>query len=110
MNYDCELSVCMAKVVIVLFGYFVVLLLSRTKVRCRYQSRRVPARGVFQGARVVRGHDWRWNDQDGGAGKEGTVLEISGWHSESSVSACTPSIYLFNIVHVLEQGRDTCTL
>ena len=58
----------------------------RTKVECRYTSRRVPARGVFPGATVVRGHDWRWSDQDGGPGKEGTVLEISGWQSESSVS------------------------
>ena len=59
----------------------------RTKVQCRYTSRRVPARGVFPGATVVRGRDWRWSDQDGGPGKEGTVLEISGWHNESSVSA-----------------------
>jgi ankyrin repeat protein len=41
---------------------------------------------VFPGATVVRGRDWRWSDQDGGPGKEGTVLEISGWHSESSRS------------------------
>ena len=58
----------------------------RTKVRCRYQSGRVAARGVFVGARVVRGGDWRWGDQDGGAGREGSVVEIDGWQSESSVS------------------------
>lgn len=61
-------------------------ILYRTRVLCRYRSRCVPARGMFPGARVVRGHDWRWNDQDGGEGKEGTVLEIEGWHDESSVS------------------------
>ena len=44
------------------------------------------ARGVFVGARVVRGRDWRWGDQDGGAGREGTVVEVCGWQSESSVS------------------------
>ena len=58
----------------------------RTRVRCRYQSGCVAARGVFVGARVVRGGDWRWSDQDGGAGREGTVVEISEWQSESSVS------------------------
>ena len=55
-------------------------------MRCRYKSGRVPVKGVFVGARVVRGGDWRWGNQDGSAGKEGTVLEIEGWHSESSVS------------------------
>ena len=58
----------------------------RTRVRCRYQSGRVAARGVFVGARVVRGGDWRWGDQDGGAGREGSVVEIDGWQNESSVS------------------------
>ncbi|CAI8033696.1 E3 ubiquitin-protein ligase mib1 [Geodia barretti] len=58
----------------------------RTRVRCRYQSGRVGARGVFVGARVVRGRDWRWSDQDGGAGREGTVVEVCGWQSESSRS------------------------
>ena len=55
-------------------------------MRCRYLSCWVPARGVFPGARVVRGHDWKWGDQDGGLGREGSVQEIDGWHSESSVS------------------------
>ena len=58
----------------------------RTRVRCRYLSRRVWARGVFVGARVVRGRDWRWNDQDGGAGRDGTVVDVCGWQSQSSVS------------------------
>ena len=31
-------------------------------------------RGAPEGARVVRGPDWRWNDQDGGDGREGTVV------------------------------------
>ncbi|CAI7989113.1 E3 ubiquitin-protein ligase MIB2 [Geodia barretti] len=58
----------------------------RTRVRCRYLSGRVGARGVFVGARVVRGRDWRWSDQDGGAGREGTVVDVCGWQSESSRS------------------------
>ena len=55
-------------------------------MQCRYQSSRVVARGVFVGARVVRGRDWKWGDQDGGVGREGTVVEMCGWQSESSVS------------------------
>ena len=26
---------------------------------------RIEARGIFPGAEVVRGHDWRWGNQDG---------------------------------------------
>ena len=55
-------------------------------MQCRYKSSHVSARGVFVGARVVRGGDWRWSDQDGGAGREGTVVEICGRQSETSVS------------------------
>ena len=63
-----------------------VCLYDSTRVRCRYKSARVSARGLFEGARVVRGRDWKWGDQDGGEGREGTVVEIAGWQSESSVS------------------------
>ena len=30
------------------------------------------------GDRVVRGPDWKWGDQDGGAGNEGTVMPRPG--------------------------------
>ena len=30
------------------------------------------------GLRVVRGDNWQWQDQDGGEGHVGTVVEISG--------------------------------
>lgn len=33
---------------------------------------------IGQGVRVVRGPDWRWDDQDGGEGFTGTVAEICG--------------------------------
>lgn len=32
--------------------------------------------GVEVGVRVVRGPDWRWGEQDGGAGYAGTVVEV----------------------------------
>ena len=73
----------------------------RTRVKCRYLSRRVPARGVFPGATVVRGPDWRWGDQDGGLGSEGTVVGITGWHSESSVSVTRCRHYYLHMLGVL---------
>ena len=37
----------------------------RTRVPPRSMSCWVQARGIFPGAKVVRGHDWRWGSQDG---------------------------------------------
>ena len=37
----------------------------RTRVPSRARSLRIEARGIFLGAEVVRGHDWRWGNQDG---------------------------------------------
>lgn len=31
----------------------------------------------LKGLRVVRGPDWKWGDQDGGAGHVGTVMDSS---------------------------------
>jgi len=33
---------------------------------------------VKVGLRVVRGDDWQWDDQDGGEGGVGTVIEVGG--------------------------------
>ena len=30
---------------------------------------------IYPGTRVVRGPDWRWEDQDGGEGSVGTIVE-----------------------------------
>ena len=30
------------------------------------------------GLRVVRGDDWQWDDQDGGEGGVGTIVEVGG--------------------------------
>ena len=39
--------------------------LYRTRVTLRARARRLEACGIFSGAEVVRGRDWRWKDQDG---------------------------------------------
>ncbi|XP_077535283.1 E3 ubiquitin-protein ligase MIB2-like isoform X2 [Haemaphysalis longicornis] len=49
------------------------------KVPPRQGSAKVEVRGIFVGAKVARGEDWRWRNQDGGAGKVGTVEDIGDW-------------------------------
>ncbi|CAI8023114.1 E3 ubiquitin-protein ligase mind-bomb [Geodia barretti] len=52
------------------------------RVLARADSRRIPVSGLFYGAEVVRGTDWRWNDQDGGVGRTGKVVEVLDWSNE----------------------------
>jgi len=57
----------------------------RVPVEPRRKSKKIPMRGIFPGARVVRGVDWQWEDQDGrGRGK---VTEIQDWSAASPRSA-----------------------
>ena len=37
----------------------------RVSVPVRRKSKKIPAKGLYPGARVVRGVDWQWDDQDG---------------------------------------------
>ncbi|XP_039281287.1 E3 ubiquitin-protein ligase MIB1 isoform X3 [Nilaparvata lugens] len=53
----------------------------------RRKSKKVTVRGIFPGARVVRGVDWQWEDQDGGNGRRGKVNEIQDWSAASPRSA-----------------------
>ena len=39
----------------------------------RRKSKKISARGIFPGARVTRGVDWQWDEQDGGNGRKGKV-------------------------------------
>lgn len=40
---------------------------------------RTPLRGIFQGAKVVRGPDWEWGSQDGEWGCRAAGAGL-GWH------------------------------
>lgn len=53
----------------------------------RKSATKLDVTGLFPGALVTRGPDWKWLDQDGGAGKTGKVIEISPWSAASSRSA-----------------------
>ena len=45
----------------------------------RLGATKLQLRGIFKNAKVCRGRDWEWGEQDGGAGKEGLVLDIVTW-------------------------------
>lgn len=61
--------------------------LYRMLLEPRRKSKKVAIRGIFPGARVVRGVDWQWEDQDGGNGRRGKVNEIQDWSAASPRSA-----------------------
>ena len=59
----------------------------RLLVESRRKSKKITTRGIFPSARVIRGVDWQWEDQDGGSGKRGKVTEIQDWSATSPRSA-----------------------
>ncbi|XP_052862143.1 E3 ubiquitin-protein ligase mind-bomb isoform X2 [Anopheles cruzii] len=59
----------------------------KTQLEPRRKTKKIAVRGIFPGARVVRGVDWQWEDQDGGNGRRGKVNEIQDWSSASPRSA-----------------------
>ncbi|XP_038061238.1 E3 ubiquitin-protein ligase mib1-like [Patiria miniata] len=46
------------------------------EVPCRLGAKRFTAFGIFAGAKVVRGPDWKWQAHEGAIGSVGTVTEI----------------------------------
>lgn len=56
------------------------ILLLRVCMETRRKSKKITVRGIFPGARVIRGVDWQWEDQDGGNGRRGKVTEIQVHH------------------------------
>lgn len=53
----------------------------------RRKSKKITTRGIFPGARVIRGVDWNWEIQDGEAGRRGKVSEIQDWSVTTPRSA-----------------------
>ena len=49
---------------------------NRILVESRRKSKKIAYKGLYPGARVVRGVDWQWDDQDGGEMKKGKILDI----------------------------------
>ncbi|RNA37255.1 E3 ubiquitin- ligase MIB2 isoform X2 [Brachionus plicatilis] len=55
----------------------------------RSGSVKITAKGIFSGATVIRGPDWEWQNQDGGPGKTGKVIDMRGWDRESFFSVAS---------------------
>ncbi|XP_066918362.1 E3 ubiquitin-protein ligase mib1-like isoform X2 [Clytia hemisphaerica] len=49
---------------------------NKVLVEPRRKSKKITARGMFPGSRVIRGVDWHWESQDGRRGK---ITEIQDW-------------------------------
>lgn len=59
----------------------------RVLCEARKRSKKVSLRGTFPGARVVRGVDWQWDNQDGA--RTGKVIEIQDWSVTTPRSAAS---------------------
>ncbi|XP_063229552.1 E3 ubiquitin-protein ligase MIB2 [Bacillus rossius redtenbacheri] len=68
---------------------------------------KIQLKGIFVGAKVVRGADWDWNNQDGGEGKTGRVIDIRGWDNESgrSVANVTWTSGSTNVYRLGHKGK-----
>ncbi|XP_038075224.1 E3 ubiquitin-protein ligase MIB2-like isoform X1 [Patiria miniata] len=77
------------------------------RVSKRQSATKLPLRGLFPGAKVVRGPDWDWGNQDGGEGKIGKITDIRGWDVESgrSVASVTWSEGGTNVYRVGHKGK-----
>ncbi|XP_064586505.1 E3 ubiquitin-protein ligase MIB2 isoform X2 [Zonotrichia leucophrys gambelii] len=73
----------------------------------RQNLTRITLKGTFQGAKVVRGPDWEWGNQDGGEGKSGRVVDIRGWDVETgrSVASVTWADGTTNVYRVGHKGK-----
>ncbi|XP_074653934.1 E3 ubiquitin-protein ligase MIB2-like [Tubulanus polymorphus] len=76
----------------------------RVKVSKRSGSNKICSRGIFAGAKVVRGPDWDWGNQDGGEGRLGKVSDIRGWEGESGRSVACVS-WVSGVTNVYRLGH-----
>ena len=53
----------------------------------RQGATKLEARGMFKGAKVTRGPDWEWKDQDNQPPMEGEVTEVTSWSDETNNDA-----------------------
>ena len=53
----------------------------------RQGGTKLEARGMFKGAKVTRGPDWEWKDQDNQPPMEGEVTEVTSWSDETNNDA-----------------------
>ncbi|XP_037088726.1 LOW QUALITY PROTEIN: E3 ubiquitin-protein ligase MIB2-like [Pollicipes pollicipes] len=73
------------------------------EVPCRRDSTKHQLKGIFTNAKVVRGVDWEWGDQDGN--KVGRVTDIHGWDNESGRSVANVS-WVTGVPNVYRLGHQ----
>lgn len=61
----------------------------RVQLSTRENCTKILLKGIFIGAKVIRGPDWEWGNQDGGRGKTGRVIDIRGWDNDCNRSVAT---------------------
>ncbi|KAK7604043.1 hypothetical protein V9T40_004316 [Parthenolecanium corni] len=71
----------------------------------REHSRKIPIVGIFPGAKVIRGQNWDWGDQDGGLGHVGNVTDIRGWDNETDRSVASVSWIKTGVTNVYRVGH-----
>ncbi|KAJ7421484.1 E3 ubiquitin-protein ligase MIB2 [Willisornis vidua] len=114
-------------------GAWIGIMKLRVLVSPRQNLTRITLKGTFQGAKVVRGPDWEWGNQDGeekyqnklylmffhlagvgerlkilgGEGKVGRVVDIRGWDVETgrSVASVTWADGTTNVYRVGHKGK-----
>ncbi|KAK6979018.1 E3 ubiquitin-protein ligase MIB2, partial [Biomphalaria glabrata] len=59
----------------------------RFKVPVRHGGKKIQSKGIFQNAKVVRGFDWKWGDQDGGNLSVGHVLLTLAWNAKKTADS-----------------------
>ncbi|CAK9186658.1 unnamed protein product, partial [Ilex paraguariensis] len=71
----------------------------------REHSRKITIAGIFPGAKVIRGQNWDWGDQDGGLGHVGNVTDIRGWDKETDRSVANVSWIKTGVTNVYRVGH-----
>ncbi|CAB0029316.1 unnamed protein product [Trichogramma brassicae] len=73
----------------------------------RKNCTKILLKGIFIGAKVMRGPDWEWGEQDGGRRKTGRVIDIRGWDNESCRSVATVT-WVSGSTNVYRLGYKGC--
>ena len=72
----------------------------------RFGSTKLEVRGIFKGANVARGPDWKYKNQDGGSECEGVVIEITDWDNDSKRDAARVSWQRGQRENIYRIGRE----
>jgi E3 ubiquitin-protein ligase mind-bomb len=69
------------------FFSFLILFFFRILIDPRRKAKKLTFRGLYPGARISRGPDWNYGEQDSGEKKTGKIIEIQDWSKTHPRSA-----------------------